>query len=245
MIAYDSNQSSNYSHVEKVQITIKRLSDNRYWSGSTWLTYATWLNMNNGINYTHWIYNTNNILWQNNTQYLVRSRATDYYNNVENAGYGNVFNITMDTFYSVIVQLSNNSWQNEVNKIKGYTYYNQSNINITKVEVLLKRTTDFKCWDGAKWDINETWLLANGTSHWFYNFSKVSWTNGTRYQVRSRAYDNKTNIESPSFGKYFRIDMTVPSSSITSLMLSGMGRLYRGPGMLQAGMNLSRPKTMK
>ncbi len=250
VIATDDNFTSNQSSVYKVDLVIKRLSDNKYWSRYDWVTSETWLSMSRGYNHTHWIYNTGTILWENNTQYLVRSRAADYFNNVETPGYGNMFTITMDTFYTTIIQPQNNSWICSLNEIKGYTYYNHTNINITKVQVLIKRYNDSKYWNGANWATTKTWLLAAGNSHWSFNSSQVQWTSGLSYRLQSRAFDNKSHIEIPTYGINFRFDTTLPYSyimyptnnSVYKSLVTSYGRAYDTglPGIASVYVSLIR-----
>jgi hypothetical protein len=212
--ASDTNVTGNGSWIKAVDIVLKRLSDNYYWDGSNWVINITWLSMVEGSNYTAWYYYTTNIFWKNGTQYLVRSRAIDYVNNMEVPSYGNIFTITQDTFFTVVTSINNNSYYNRINSVNGVTNYDNSELSINKVEILIKRDIDNYYWNGINWNITKTWLLALGNATWMYNSTSVQWSNGGKYRVQSRAFNNKSDIETPSYGKNFRMDLIAPNSSI-------------------------------
>jgi hypothetical protein len=77
------------SGVQKVEVSIKRNSDNQYWNGSSWVADQTWL-LAQGT--TSWSYS-----WtpDGDGSYTIQSRATDNSNNQEAPGAGNTF--TYDT----------------------------------------------------------------------------------------------------------------------------------------------------
>jgi hypothetical protein len=71
--------TDNESGLMKVEILLKRLSDNFYWNGSEWTQNESWLTAS-GL--SSWNYS---IAWENFSQgnYSLQSRAIDNFNNVE------------------------------------------------------------------------------------------------------------------------------------------------------------------
>ncbi len=77
------------SGIEKVQICIKRTSDNKYWDGSDWKHYDTWLNASN---IEPWHIDTRNIQWITGAEYIIHSRAIDNAGNIESPVTKSIFN---------------------------------------------------------------------------------------------------------------------------------------------------------
>jgi len=77
------------SGVQKVEVSIKRNSDNQYWNGSSWVAGQTWL-LAQGT--TSWSYS---LTPDSDGSYTIQSRAIDNSNNQETPAAGNTF--TFDT----------------------------------------------------------------------------------------------------------------------------------------------------
>lgn len=200
--------------IKKVYITIKRLSDNYYWNGFYWWTNQTWFT---AYNTNNWYYNTNASLWSDDTQYQIQSKAIDNANNAEIPSFGVVFTIDYQgqNLSSQINVPINNSYLNDLNSISG-TAIVAGNLSISQVEICIKRLSDSNYWNGTAWNNSQKWLLAWGNLTWNYNTNSVTWTSGLQYLVQSRATDNLSNVENPSFGNVFWIDQIKPSSTITT-----------------------------
>ena len=202
----------NGSGLNKVEITIKRLSDDNYWYGSGWNSQETWLLVNGT---TNWSYNSSTVTWTSGTQYRVRSRATDHATNVEIPNISIIFTIDMDRPLSVIENPSDNIYLINLDIISGSSI-DISGSGIEKVEITIERTIDNMYWSGSSWIGFEKWLMTSGTIEWSYDTSIIPWESGTQYRIRSRATDNVFNIEIPSNGNIFTIDLDKPSSTIDS-----------------------------
>ena len=50
-------------------------------------------------------------------------------------------------------------------------------------------------WTGSGWSVSEDWFLAVGGDTWTYDLSAGSLTDGTAYEVRSRATDAVGNLQ--------------------------------------------------
>jgi hypothetical protein len=201
----------NGSGLERVEITIKQLSDNKYWDRSTWDTTEYWLNCSGT---TNWSYDVGPVGFQSGVQYLIRSRATDNASNVENSSYGVVFTFDSTKPTSGIIYPINGYSHNSTVPIVGASSDTDSGIH--SVEVAIRRTNDNRYWSTSGWLAVENWLLADGREAWSFNGSGVTWTSGYGYEIKSRAVDNASNVETPSTGNFFYSDLDNPTSAITS-----------------------------
>ncbi len=75
------------SKVNRVQISIKRPSDNKYWDGTAWVsvTNELWLST---IGTTTWSYDSSSVDWSTDTNYTIRSQVIDNATNVETPSVG-------------------------------------------------------------------------------------------------------------------------------------------------------------
>jgi hypothetical protein len=110
----------------------------------------------------------------------------------------------------------NNGFYNNLSGISGEANDAQSGVGLSTIEIAIKRVRDSYYWNGTSWIASPNWLLVNGTSSWIYYINNISWLSGARYNVQSRATDNATNIEQPSPGNLFIIDLDGPVSKIES-----------------------------
>ena len=113
---------------------------------------------------------------------------------------------------------ANNSFYNKMNPIYGTALDTINGTGLNKVELSIKILKDDKYWDGTAWISDETWLLAIGTTDWYYDTSTVTWSSDTQYLIQSKATDNATNIEIPGVGVKFSIDFDTPVSNIITPM---------------------------
>lgn len=68
------------SDIQLVQVCIRRVSDDNYWSGSSWVTGEEWLDT---IGTATWTFDTSEITWTTDKRYIIKSRALDNANNQE------------------------------------------------------------------------------------------------------------------------------------------------------------------
>jgi hypothetical protein len=202
------------TRVYYTEILLERTNDNYYWHGSNWSSSKTWRRAQGTVS---WSFTTGKSMWTLGAKYRVQSRACDGANNKEIPSWGTIFYIQSTSFKvtSTINTPSNNSLLNQLNKISGIASA-PSNASVTKVEVCIKYLTSNNYWSGSSWITSITWLTATGTASWSYNSASVTWSSNTKYLIRSRATDNKSNVETPSYGNDFTFDKINPSSSITT-----------------------------
>ncbi|WP_455392648.1 hypothetical protein [[Eubacterium] cellulosolvens] len=209
-----SASDSGGAGVKYVEILLERTNDNKYWGGTNWSISKSWLRTTGK---TSWSYTTYSYMWNIGSKYRVQSRATDNAYNTEVPSWGTIFYIQTPGFKvsSSISVPANNSLHNKLNSISGIASA-PSNASVTKVEICIKNLTSTSYWSGSGWTGTETWLTATGTVSWSYNSASVIWVSNTKYLIRSKATDNKSNTESPSYGNEFRFDNIKPTSTITS-----------------------------
>ncbi|NCU28084.1 MAG: DUF1566 domain-containing protein [Candidatus Moranbacteria bacterium] len=208
-----SGTATDANMISSVQISIKRLSDNKWWNGSSFAsTTETFVNTS-GTN--SWSYNISDSAWTSNTSYLIKSKTTDIAMNVENVGAGNTFTIDNVTPVSTIISPSQNANIKNLTSISG-TVTDAGTITLT--EVSLKRLSDNKWWNGSSFaSTTETFVSTTGTNSWLYNISNDAWTTNTSYLIKVRSTDDGNNIETPGAGITFFYDETSPSVTITAI----------------------------
>jgi hypothetical protein len=201
--------------INKVEISIKNITDNTYWNGSMWDTSETWVSATGTSN---WSYTSPS--WTVGKCYLVKSRVTDNLGTLETVGTGNSFKFGTDTVppSSVIYTPENGkSYNNTLTNINGTATDSLSGIN--RVDISIKNLSDVTWWNGSSWVNSEIWLTVGSNKDW--NYPVPTLIDGKSYLVRSRATDNFNNVEIPSIGNSFLYDTSTPSSTITFPMNSG------------------------
>ncbi len=212
-ISGNANDSGG-SGVKLVEITLEDTSTSLFWNGFNWSISKTWVKVS-GTNI--WAYDTSSIIWSLGVKYRVQSRATDNLNNIETPSWGTVFYISTQPINvtSSIDVPANNSYVNSLNSISG-SATPSINTSVQKVEISINKYTTSNYWDGTGWTSGVSWLNATGNTSWSYNSGSVTWSSNSKYHIRSRATDDKSSVETPSFGNIFTFDDIKPSSSITS-----------------------------
>ncbi|WP_455391979.1 Kelch repeat-containing protein [[Eubacterium] cellulosolvens] len=213
-----ATESSEGSGIQKVEVTIKRLSDNYYWNNINWVPLSTWLS---ATGTTDWVYDSSNVTWESGINYYVQSRAWDLGGNIELPNSANVFIIDRLPPASNIESPIDEAWLNVLSTISGSSFDIHGS-GVANVEISIKcikndntrageaNINDFWAGDKDKWKSAEAWLPALGTEQWSYNSSSIQWSTGNRYLIRSRAIDNAGNLESPGSGIVFNYDNSPP-----------------------------------
>ena len=134
-------------------------------------------------------------------------------------GWGNYSNprkILIDTAkpISEIIEPRDNKFYKRLYLINGSAIDINISSGVNRTEILIKRIFDGKTWDGSNWKVGEHWQHTTGLGAWLYNSSTVTWTSGNSYSLQTRAYDNVTNLESPSEGIIIYYDHEAPVSTI-------------------------------
>lgn len=202
---------NNGTGLTKVEITIKRLTDNNYWNGLAWDPGKFWLPVEGT---TEWSYDSSAITWISGAQYSIRSIATDLVSNLEISSSSVVINIDQDSPRSTIDIPINDTWLSHLENISGSTK-DLGGSGIELVEISILKVIDNTYWDSSDWDTNETWLSSTGLEEWFYNTSNVNWSTDIQYKIRVRGIDYVGNLEFPGAEISFWYDNKPPVISIS------------------------------
>jgi hypothetical protein len=200
------------SGIEGVQVFIYNTFTTMYWNGYNWTTSKSW---QMAIGTTSWSYTNVPSTWTNGVKYRIQSRARDKAYNIEIPSWGVEFYISSQptNVTSSISVPANDSCYKVLNTISG-TSAPGTNTTPTKVEISINRYLTNQYWSGSAWVTSVNWLVATGTTSWSYNSASVTWSSGVKYLIRSRATDNQSKVEVPSFGNIFTYDKIAPTSKI-------------------------------
>lgn len=188
--SYDKKGDSGIDYVE---ITIKRLSDNNYWTGTTWSRAKIWLLADGKQN---WSYDTNMFDWSSGIEYEISSRGQDLAKNTESSISKNTF------FYDTIRPTStidfpiDNSFLNVLETISG-TCSDTGGANLKSIQISIQQSADNLYWNGVTWE-NDVYLFNlsfDETGLWTFDAKNVPWATDTKYLITSHAIDNADNIE--------------------------------------------------
>jgi hypothetical protein len=210
MITGSASDPEIYSGVNRTEISIKSLVENKCWDGIGWSNEVTWLICSG---YGNWEYNSSSVHWTSGSQYELQTRAVDNVTNTESPEDSIVFNIDTENPVSSIQKPSDNSSLNRVDKISGNSV-DIGGSGVQDIEISIKRANDLKYWAGSSWVSQKTWLNTKGAPQWNYDSSSVSWTSGNEYLIQSRATDEIDHVEIPSKWIRFIFDTEEPSSIV-------------------------------
>jgi hypothetical protein len=209
-ITGNASEVDNGTGINRVEISIKRISDGYYWSDleNIWTTEEIWLDTEGK---EQWEYNCLSVVWNSSEQYIIESRAIDKAGNIEEPGSWVVVNLDMTPPNSIITYPVDESYVPSLDAIIGNASDDHDS-GIQIIEVSIKRTWDDHYWNGVFWERGIKWLPAEGTEQWFFNLDYVLWNSETQYYITSRGTDNVGNIEKPDYGTTFTYDDLPPNN---------------------------------
>lgn len=191
------------------------------WAGAT----------NTGTNFSTWSYSNDGLL-QNDTTYIIESRATDSVGNIQSPVTSSTINVDLTYPSSSITSPSmDDKFKVEDRTIEGTATANNGQ-PLSNVQMRIQKL------DPANLDTQKTtattqgktqiqgWTTVSGTDSWFYNIpSSIFTTNGGGYyQIQSRATNQVNLTETPSPGITVLVDDTPPTTP-TSLMARDVSNL--------------------
>jgi hypothetical protein len=92
------------SGLDKVEVCLQRVSDGLNWSGTDWHYDEYWL-IASGTD--QWSYNVSEVEWTTSEQYIIRSRATDQINNIEQPDAGITFRYDALPPWNLLINTNN------------------------------------------------------------------------------------------------------------------------------------------
>jgi hypothetical protein len=176
-IAYDSIDGIGLNRIE---ITIKSVSGNSYWTGSKWVLSETWLSTSGTIK---WFYDLSSVILYSGYKYNIRSRAIDNAHNIEIPNKGITF----------IIDLDNVTFSNHFPPFKEESPYEDVTVCISisdKVSGVNASTIEYSTSkdEGKTWTSWEpvTGLKSGKTVNITLN---LTFPNGTENRIKWRASD--------------------------------------------------------
>ncbi len=187
--------------LEKVEISIKRLDDNRTWDTTTWVQDEVWLTVN-GTDL--WWFDSTAVAWLSGGQYRLSSRASDVMKNREIPGVGNTF-----TYDSAPVIFSNpRPAPNKISKttnldVKITIYDNLSGVNGSTMQYSISIDS------GLTWSPWKT-VPGLGNSNIMHATVNLDLPNGTGNRIKWRASDVVGNGPTESAAYNILVDIREP-----------------------------------
>ncbi len=204
-IAYDN---PNGVGVIKVEVSIKRLNDNYYWSDDNigWVSKETWILATGS---SEWFYDAIDVDWSSAKEYLIRSRAVDNVSNIELPYNEILIMIDSEEPLSIIDYPPNTGWINQLTNITGRAVDSDGS-EIDYVTICIRDKSNDDYWTGITWSPEIAWLKVKGRSNWYYDCSKIPWNFDSEYQIRTSAVDFAGNMEYPGSECSFKFDLKAP-----------------------------------
>jgi hypothetical protein len=175
---FTGTASDAHSGVNKVELTLQRSSDSKYWDGTNWVIAQTLL-LATGT--TAWSYTAPTLA--NGETYILTAKATDNAGNDPGVSATFYFDTGAPTATITDIAAEVGCGFAQISGTASDTFS-----GVDKVYVKIKNNTDGDWWTGSAWGA-EGWLLASGTTSWTYNVSGVSFENGDSYTVWAKAVD--------------------------------------------------------
>ncbi|HRY30115.1 MAG TPA: hypothetical protein P5079_08790, partial [Elusimicrobiota bacterium] len=219
-----------FAGIERVEIGIRRMPENTYWNGSSWVS-STWVVVNGSET---WNYDEpDNPGWENDHLYYVYSRVLDLAGNLSPA--------TTRSFYFDTAQPQsflidpNDAFETSLAVLTGTardtpgTNYTEAGLKDVKVAIQINPggignnwwngSSGFTIDDGDFSDTGDTgWISASTdvAGNWILTgASTPTWVNNTKYLVKVRSQDNVNNLSLPVTSMTFVFDNSSPTASVT------------------------------
>ncbi|MBE0414950.1 MAG: hypothetical protein IBX36_00160 [Dehalococcoidia bacterium] len=245
-----------------VKVLIQRDSDDKYWTGTSWVVSETWIAAtasDGAFNSASegWKITTNTTpalptTWGDGETYAIQAKAEDVATNVDSTPATESFtydttkpNTTItDISASVpsLTEVTGNATDTPPGKIAG-------------VEVLIQRDSDDKYWNGTSWVVSETWLDATASDGAFDSASEdweittttspaldTTWGGGQMYNIKARAEDAAGNVDASPATE----DVTIGSRGLLwwHWLLIGLGSLIIVVGIILFLVRPRRPPAL-
>jgi subtilisin-like proprotein convertase family protein len=195
--------------IVRMDVILKRNSDGKYWTGTTWgarklLTVAI---SGNNWNVTSTLPNAANTL---SGTYLVAAYAYDLAMNAITAN----SNVTVNKFPPPAISITSpgsNKAVSNLDSIFGRVVDN-SQTGINRVEIVLKRNSDSKYWTGSVWGARTLLTTTVSAGTWTRNAGLPNGTNLVEgaYTLAASVFDNSGGTKSTSI--LFTVDKTLPTA---------------------------------
>jgi hypothetical protein len=166
-----------------------------------------------------------------------------------------MFTIDTNPPESSILFPENNAYYSTLARLSGNASDSNFGSGIKTMEIQIIRLDDSYNWNGITWVPQESWIIANGRTSWEMDSSSIDWSSGIKFNIRSRAIDNASNIELPKSGCFFTFDNDRPISYVVNpedngyinilSTISGIAMDFHGAGINSVEINIKRSNDNK
>jgi hypothetical protein len=195
------------SGIEGVQISIKRVSDDYFWTGTSWGPQKSWLS---AIGTELWEYDASSVTWESGHKFSVEVRSTDNGNNQEMQGPVHTFSFDSEIPSVTIDPVLEGAYLTDLETISGSSQ-DSGGSEVASVEIAIKRNSDDHFWDSGQWVEDETWIPTIGTDQWSFDSQDVAWSSDMSYSLMARAWDKVGNLMITEDPTSVMIDSKAPS----------------------------------
>lgn len=197
--------SGDDSGVDRVTVTIKDMSANKYWDGNGWDATEVWLTPStHSPDWSCWTFAMIGIDFADGTEYVVKVVAKDVVGRVSDTAYQVfVFDAT-----SPLAAIADAGYFTESPVVLNGTSSDTPPGAVYQVQIQIIDPSTGSYWNGDGWQPAGVWHEARGTSSWSYEINASTWADGI-YIVRARSFDLAGNI-SPVVQAEFGYDATDP-----------------------------------
>jgi LmbE family N-acetylglucosaminyl deacetylase len=187
--------------VQKVEISLRRLSNNRYWNGTGFnSTTELWFS---ATGTTSWAYTFAASSFPGAGSYTLRVRATDNSSNVATPVsttfiYDNTNPTSAVTFPVANASYTSATWNVGCATAGVCGTASDASSGVQGVDVSIRRGAG-NYWNGTSFSsTTEIFFPAAGTTSWTFAFPASNFPNAASYRIRVRARDNAGNVQSPT-----------------------------------------------
>jgi LmbE family N-acetylglucosaminyl deacetylase len=193
------------SGVQKVELSLKRISTARWWNGSSFgSTTEVWQTASGTGS---WSYAFAGTSFPAQGQYTLRVRATDAAGNVTTtSGATFVYDATVPTttvtFPAASGSYTSASWNAGCPSAGICGTATDAGSGVQKVELSIRRGSG-NYWNGTSFgSATEVFRAASGTTTWSFAFPASNFPANANYTIRVRATDNAGNTKSPTSTRF-------------------------------------------
>jgi hypothetical protein len=209
-----SGSASDYGGIgiDVVNISLMRVFDGNFWTGSSWEPGESWLSVTGS---EIWEYDAVSVIFESGLQYKVKSRAIDLAQHQENEIEEIMFTIDSDAPSVLINPQIDMIYLTDLDIITG-SAEDKNGAGVDFVELNIIRNSDNLYWDGTTWKEEVIWLSAIGNNQWSCDLKNVDLSENSRYTISARATDKVGNT-GISHEASFIIDTMAPKDLFISI----------------------------
>jgi hypothetical protein len=204
---YCGSASDSGSGLQKVEVSLKRVSTVRWWNGTSFgSTTEVWQAASGTAT---WSYSFAGTSFPAQGQYTLRVRATDLAGNVTTTSeatfvYDATVPTTTVTFPVASGAYTTANWNAGCSSPGMCGTASDAGAGVQTVELSIRRGNGTgNYWNGTSFgSATEVFFAATGTTAWGFAFAASNFTANANYTIRVRATDNVGNLKAPTATKF-------------------------------------------